>query len=334
MAKYFRLPFGIDGNRATIPDAAPVDGSINYDTGYPIDYQLDPSTNPAALNIARDTFNELMYQTQLALQYLQQVGFPAFITTSDNGGTPFPYLKNATVRWTDGQNYYALADNSVTPADNTKWAPVVYAIGELTGVSKKYWGSTLPAGGYVWENGQTIGNTGSGANFADPSALALFTLLWTSIANAALPIQDSSGAATTRGSSAAADWAALKRLPTPDSRGRVPAGNDAMGGTTPAGRLTTAGSGIAGAQLGVFGGFETNTLDITQMPPHTHSTTRPSRYGENGVAAQPDFGSGDVSAGNATQVTGSAGGSGSPTPATQPHANVQPTIICNWIIKL
>jgi len=55
----------------------------------------------------------------------------------------------------------------------------------------------------------------------------------------------------------------------PDFRGRVPAGQDDMGGTA-ASRLTSGGSGVDGATLGATGGAETHTMTTTEMPSHTH----------------------------------------------------------------
>lgn len=74
--------------------------------------------------------------------------------------------------------------------------------------------------GYLKANGGTIGNASSGGTArANADISSLFTVLWDNITNAVLPIQDSSGAASTRGASAAADFAANKRLPLPDMRG-------------------------------------------------------------------------------------------------------------------
>jgi hypothetical protein len=78
--------------------------------------------------------------------------------------------------------------------------------------------STAPAG-WVKANGGTIGSAASGATTrANADTLALFTVLWNDHDNTVLPIQNSSGSATTRGASAAADFAANKRLPVYDLR--------------------------------------------------------------------------------------------------------------------
>lgn len=68
-----------------------------------------------------------------------------------------------------------------------------------------------PPTGWTVLNG-TIGNTGSGADRANADAQALFTALWSGFSDALMPMLTSAGAASSRGASAAADWAANKRL--------------------------------------------------------------------------------------------------------------------------
>lgn len=76
--------------------------------------------------------------------------------------------------------------------------------------------TTAPTGTLV-PNGGTIGSESSGAtNRANADTSDLFTVLWNSTSNTDLPIQDSTGAASTRGASAAADFAANKRMPLPN----------------------------------------------------------------------------------------------------------------------
>lgn len=86
---------------------------------------------------------------------------------------------------------------------------------------------TTPPTGWIKENGGTIGSLASGAtNRANPDTEDLFTLLWDNFNQATLPIQNSAGAVTTRGASAAADFAAAKRMPLFDSRSRFLRGAD------------------------------------------------------------------------------------------------------------
>lgn len=125
----------------------------------------------------------------------------------------------------------------------------------LTGMRIGYTGTTAPAG-WVLLSGRTIGSASSGATErANSDTEALFALWWNSYSNTELPIQDSTGAASTRGASAAADFAANKRLPTPDYRGRVPAGKEDMGGTN-AGVISTTLTGTrASTSSGVITGL-------------------------------------------------------------------------------
>lgn len=86
-----------------------------------------------------------------------------------------------------------------------------------TGIVDHIFGSTAPAG-WVRRLGGTIGNAASGATErANADTLALFTKIWNESANAGdYVIQESTGAASVRGASAAADFAANKRMPLPN----------------------------------------------------------------------------------------------------------------------
>lgn len=120
---YYQIPFGVSGDRTSIPVADPGDGSINYTEGFGPDYQLPRETDPAALTIPRAQFNEMVYDITANLQWLQQFGVPAWISSAANGGTPFPYAQNAQVLYTDGNVYVSLtASNTATPTNASFWA--------------------------------------------------------------------------------------------------------------------------------------------------------------------------------------------------------------------
>jgi hypothetical protein len=219
-------------------------------------------------------------------------------------------------------------DGTLLQADSTqatglKWA----ATGALlpVGVVMDYFGVTAPAG-WVLLSGRTIGNAASGATErANADTSALFTLLWDSIANAELPIQDSTGAPSSRGASAADDFAANKRLPVPDARGRLIAGKDDMGGTA-ASRLTSTG-GVVGATLGAAGGAQTHTLVAAEMPAHTHTHTAPDAPISVNIQDPANNLLNHIETRTAGVATGSAGSSGA-------HKNVQPSLVATKIIRL
>lgn len=274
---YIRTPFGTAGDRTAIPNDVQPDGSVSQTEGFGIDYQLDPGSDPSALNVPRDKFNELIYDTQIAVQQTQQDGFPEHITAAMNGGVAYAYRQNATCRATDGNNYYSLINGNTDVPPTVNWGLVVYGGQFTTGDMLPWAFSTIRTGGWVWLNGTTIGNASSGATGrANADTATLFAMLWADYSNTVLPIQTSAGAASTRGISAAADFAANKRLPMPDYRGRSMFGQDNMGGASAANRVTTALSGISGVTLGASGGSETVQLTSNQNGAHTHTASTSS----------------------------------------------------------
>lgn len=197
-----------------------------------------------------------------------------------------------------------------------------------TGVIVPFAGLTAPSGWLLLSN-LTIGSASSGATSrANADTAALYNLLWEGYSNAELVIQTSAGVNTTRGSNAATDYAANKRLPLLDLRGRVIAGLGNMGGTS-ADRITSAVSGFDGNTAGAAGGSQSHTLITDEIPAHTHDvagipslTTLTDLAGSGAnVASTPD------TPATETLTSASIGGG-------LAHRNVQPTIILPFIIKL
>lgn len=172
--------------------------------------------------------------------------------------------------------------------------------GVPTGAVQGFRTKSAPTG-WLIEDGKTIGNGASGATGrANSDTETLFTHLWTQFTNTELPIQTSAGAASTRGSTAAADYAANKRLPLFDSRSRFLRGSDSglafdaslvpglnqadalknhvHPGNTTAGNRSVGGiEDIGGAQTGGAGarvvGSGTSTLNIPAIPFTTSNNT-------------------------------------------------------------
>lgn len=235
----------------------------------------------------------------------------------------------------DGNLYISLTDDNEAndpETDTTNWKLLSF---EATGTGKDYWGVTLPAG-YIWASGKTIGSAASGATErANADTFNLYKMLWDNYDNTLLPIYDSSGVATIRGATAISDFTANKRLTVIDKRGRASIGKDDMGGTS-ANRITN----FNGDVLGNSGGEENHTLTVPEMPshthtqnPHTHSYTRGNTDGSGASAGVigANYGGGisteTGAINNETAVNQSTGGDGA-------HNNIQPSIVCNYIIKL
>jgi hypothetical protein len=122
---------------------------------------------------------------------------------------------------------------------------------------------------------QTIGDASSTATFADPSAQALFTLLYGLYNNTICPVSGG------RGASAAADWAAHKKLTMTLALGRaiVVAG--------------AAGSGLTARAAGVIGGEETHILTSPgETPAHSHANSLNEGSGHTHNIPGPVQGSG------------------------------------------
>jgi len=143
--KYFITPFASGGQRTVIPDASQVSGAVSYTEGFGPDYSKNLLTDPAAKPVPRLQSNELYYETTLAVQQYQQFGCFRFITTTDNGGTAFPYTFNASAIYDDLMNgprrfmsntnaNTSLPTGNVDPDDDGRWqrAPL-YIFATATG---------------------------------------------------------------------------------------------------------------------------------------------------------------------------------------------------------
>lgn len=228
--KFIKYPFAVAGDKTTVPDATQVDGSVSYQSGFPVDYQLVYGTDANAKAIPRFKFNQVMYDYGTVLNQYQANGFPDFITTLDNGGTPYPYNRFAIVRYDAGGGvllYRSLVDvNVALPTDITKWA--VITDNGLPPGSFVFGGySGIPAGRLLLCDGTAVSRTS-------------YNLLFDNIG-------------TTWG---AGDGISTFNLP--DFRRRTPVG---AGGTASFGPANTVGS---------YGGEEGHALTISEMPSHNH----------------------------------------------------------------
>jgi hypothetical protein len=140
--KFFLYPFAFAGTRTAIPDDTQLSGSISYQEGYGPDYALDQFSDPDAKNIERGKWNQLLYDITNVIRSLQTVTYPAFITSADNGGTPYSYGVGAMCRFDPGsgmKNYRSkVSSNTTDPSNTTNWEEVgIFATNAiaLTGTS-------------------------------------------------------------------------------------------------------------------------------------------------------------------------------------------------------
>jgi microcystin-dependent protein len=122
----------------------------------------------------------------------------------------------------------------------------------------------------------------------------------------------------------------------PDLRGRVIAGKEAS-----ATRLTSTYFGGDSTALGAVGGSESHTLITAELASHshtatdaghTHSFTLHTNASNPGAGAQYTYIDGAPGAVTSTTASGTASITFGNTGSGTAHANVQPTIICNYII--
>lgn len=124
MAKYIRYQWAVSGDTSAVPDLTQSDGSVSYQTGYGAPYSIAyGSTGYKA--IERTKLNGALNDITGVLQQYQGNGFPDFITSADNGGTPYSYPLNAMIRYDDGGGvavYQSLiANNTGLPTVTASW---------------------------------------------------------------------------------------------------------------------------------------------------------------------------------------------------------------------
>jgi hypothetical protein len=133
----------------------------------------------------------------------------------------------------------------------------------------------LPSGCVV-PNGGTIGSASSGAtNRANADTADLFAFYWGLTNNTDYPIQDSTGAASTRGASAADDFAANKRFPLPN----IQDGDALVAAVSSAVLTRTVGEVLS----------HTHTITSMVYRPRAHDYAHSNRLEPNGAGGIPDI---------------------------------------------
>jgi len=170
-----------------------------------------------------------------------------------------------------------------------------------------YWGTTVPNANFAFPIGQAVSRT---------TYAALFAIM-----------------GTTYG---VGDGSTTFNLP--DKRERVSAMK-----TSSASRLTATHFGGDSTAMGAVGGLESHTLTTAQLAAHTHTNSLTDPGHTHNITVNTSGGGGTVTQGAAggsavgtaiasnttgISITNASAGSGTA------HNNVQPTIICNYIIRI
>lgn len=141
MTKIFNVPFALEGDKISPPDAVQSDGSVSYTLGYGFDYQRDTGVDeggapidPLAKVFPREQHNGILNDITTALGEIQINGLALWQAS----GAPYPI--NALVRHS-GYNWRSLfANNTTTPgAPGASWVEASYqpqATETVIGISK------------------------------------------------------------------------------------------------------------------------------------------------------------------------------------------------------
>lgn len=158
--KYFKDPFALAGDKTAVPDDIQPGGSVSYTEGWGFKYALDTASDPTALDIDRSQTNQMFFDVTNALQQYQVFGIPLFITTAENGGTPYSYNKYAMCVYDDGVNgeriYQSKVNtNTALPSDTTKWRWVDNSAGVLLYDNAAFEGTVVDNNVVYWDEAHT-----------------------------------------------------------------------------------------------------------------------------------------------------------------------------------
>lgn len=224
-------------------------------------------------------FNGLLYQITQWCQW-QAAGGPVVYDATFAAGPSGGYPKGAVLAsaTATGYSWLSTVDNNTSDPDagGANWTLFSPLGGTYGDMKFRPTSEDLLSAGWVKANFTTIGNASSNATqLASALAANLFAWHWTNFSNTQCPVYTSAGVPTTRGLTAAADFAANRQIAVLDWRGAGPKGLDGMGNTA-AGRYSgvTFASGDA-TTPGSIAGANTYALTTPQIPVHSHGVNDP-----------------------------------------------------------
>lgn len=121
MSRFFPVPFALDGDTMTIPDAAQPDGSVSYTTGFGPDYQKQPGV-PGYKFVPRAGHNVLFRDLTEAAREVQVHGYSDW---NPAVGTSIGGYSVGAIVWLNGDSWRSQIDNNIVrPGDDaTSWWP-------------------------------------------------------------------------------------------------------------------------------------------------------------------------------------------------------------------
>ena len=289
---YFVYPFGTDADDlTTIPTTATLDNSVSYQEGFTLPYEENIDTSPNALPIPRGQMNQLFFQITQAMQQIQQYGYPFWISSADNLGTPYSYNIYATVYYGGVIYQNQVANNISTPGSDNTWLVISGSSNGNTPGTVKDWAGPVVESGWHLCDGSAVSR-------------ATYATLFSNITQIQSGIITNSSYSITGLSSTEGMWAGMylegENIPsgaqisavlnstsiaiTAEATGSSTSnitffyfGNGNGSTTFNLPNLinkTTAGAGSTGysfgAGLGESGGSKTITLTRDNLPDHTH----------------------------------------------------------------
>lgn len=122
------VPFATNGDKATVPNSTPSDGSVSNDAGFGVNYSRTLGVDPLALTIDRSQFNQILNKRDLAIQALQAGYFPPFNAAfaAAIGGYPpgaFVRLSNNKGFWRNTSGGNNTHDPETEGAGLSGWVP-------------------------------------------------------------------------------------------------------------------------------------------------------------------------------------------------------------------
>lgn len=349
----FPIPWGNSAGGSfirTIPTASQIginSGWASLTDGFP-PLNFQPIAAGGVPPFGQD-MNGILNQTSNGVRW-QQAGGPIFwdsAIATGAGGYPNGAIINSAV--TPGTRWMSTADANATNPDSSGSTNWVQDPGQIQiGTPTQSLSTTVPFG-QVSANGLTIGNASSNAtNRANADTQFLFSFVWQNCTNSICPIFTSGGASSTRGASAAVDYAANKAIAVYNMNATGLMGADSQHGTTTtflsgvpvtSGSRTTPSSilgevfhSLVAAENGPHNhGGVTGTMN--QNDPHTHSSNAMFYFNNFGVGTgATDVPGNNAATINATSVnhTHNIATDGSGTG----HNTVERSTIVYWNLKL